>query len=168
MKRCWRMPSSAGSCDPALLLAHAPRLRCGPMKLGYMIGYWGAGPPTGVPEALAEAERLGFDSCWTAEAYGSDALDAARVVGRADVSASSSARRSVSSRPARRPRWRWRRSRSTTCRGGRFILGLGASGPQVAEGWYGDDYRKPLARTREYVEIVRQVLARESAGRVPR
>ena len=46
--------------------------------------------------------------------------------------------------------------------GGRFILGLGASGPQVAEGWYGDDYRKPLARTREYVDIVRQVLAREA------
>ena len=45
--------------------------------------------------------------------------------------------------------------------GGRFVLGLGASGPQVAEGWYGDDYRRPLARTREYVEIVRQVLARE-------
>ena len=50
--------------------------------------------------------------------------------------------------------------------GGRFVLGLGASGPQVVEGWYGDDYRRPLARTREYVEIVRRVLAPRSAGRV--
>ena len=54
------------------------------VKLGYMIGYWGSGPPTGVPAGLAEAERLGFDSCWTAEAYGSDAAHTARVVGRRD------------------------------------------------------------------------------------
>ena len=130
------------------------------MKLGYMIGYWGAGPPTGVPDALAEAERLGFDSCWTAEAYGSDALTPLAWWGARPQRIKLGT--SICQLSARTPTAMAMAALTLDhLSGGRFVLGLGASGPQVAEGWYGDDYRRPLARTREYVEIVRQVLARE-------
>ncbi len=132
-----------------------------------MIGYWGAQPPTGVPEALAEAERLGFDSCWTAEAYGSDALTPLAWWGAATTRIKLGT--SICQISARTPTAMAMAALTLDhLSGGRFMLGLGASGPQVAEGWYGDDYRKPLARTREYVDIVRQVLAREAPGRVPR
>ena len=131
------------------------------LKLGYMIGYWGAGPPAGVPDALAEAERLGFDSCWTAEAYGSDALTPLAWWGAQTSRIKLGT--SICQISARTPTAMAMAAITLDhLSGGRFILGLGASGPQVAEGWYGDDYRKPLARTREYVEIVRQVLAREA------
>ena len=130
------------------------------MKLGYVIGYWGAGMPAGVPDALVEAERLGFDSCWTAEAYGSDALTPLAWWGAATSRIKLGT--SICQLSARTPTAMAMAALTLDhLSGGRFILGLGASGPQVAEGWYGDDYRKPLARTREYVEIVRQVLARE-------
>jgi len=130
------------------------------MKLGYMIGYWGAGPPAGVPEGLAEAERLGFDSCWTAEAYGSDALTPLAWWGAATERIKLGT--SICQLSARTPTAMAMAALTLDhLSGGRFVLGLGASGPQVAEGWYGDDYRRPLARTREYVEIVRQVIARE-------
>ena len=126
-----------------------------------MIGYWGAGPPAGVPEALAEAERLGFDSCWTAEAYGSDALTPLAWWGAATSRIKLGT--SICQISARTPTAMAMAALTLDhLSDGRFILGLGASGPQVVEGWYGDDYRKPLARTREYVEIVRQVLAREA------
>ena len=131
------------------------------LKLGYMIGYWGAQPPVGVPDALAEAERLGFDSCWTAEAYGSDALTPLAWWGAADV-AHQARHVDLPALGAHADRDGDGRAHARPLSGGRFMLGLGASGPQVVEGWYGDDYRKPLARTREYVEIVRQVLAREA------
>ena len=145
---------------PVWLLAHPARLRCEPMKLGYMIGYWGAGPPAGVPEALAEAERLGFDSCWTAEAYGSDALTPLAWWGAATERIKLGT--SICQLSARTPTAMAMAALTLDhLSGGRFVLGLGASGPQVAEGWYGDDYHRPLARTREYVDIVRQVLARE-------
>jgi len=131
------------------------------MKLGYMIGYWGSGPPAGVPEALATAERLGFDSCWTAEAYGSDALTPLAWWGAATERIKLGT--SICQLSARTPTAMAMAALTLDhLSGGRFVLGLGASGPQVAEGWYGDDYRRPLARTREYVEIVRQVLAREA------
>jgi F420-dependent oxidoreductase-like protein len=130
------------------------------LKLGYQIGYWGARPPVGLPETLVEAERLGYDSFWTAEAYGSDALTPLAWWG-----ASTSTIRlgtSICQLSARSPAAMAMAALTLDhLSGGRFVLGLGASGPQVAEGWYGDDYRKPLARTREYVEIVRRVLARE-------
>jgi F420-dependent oxidoreductase-like protein len=130
------------------------------MKLGYMIGYWGAGPPAGIPEGLAEAERLGFDSCWTAEAYGSDALTPLAWWGAATERIKLGT--SICQLSARTPTAMAMAALTLDhLSGGRFVLGLGASGPQVAEGWYGDDYRRPLARTREYVEIVRQVIARE-------
>ncbi len=131
------------------------------LKLGYMIGYWGAQPPTGVPEALAVAEELGFDSCWTAEAYGSDALTPLAWWGAQTSSIKLGT--SICQLSARTPTAMAMAALTLDhLSGGRFVLGLGASGPQVAEGWYGDDYSKPLARTREYVDIVRQVLAREA------
>jgi len=130
------------------------------LKLGYTIGYWGAQPPAGVPEALQEAERLGFDSCWTAEAYGSDALTPLAWWGAATTTLKLGT--SICQLSARSPTAMAMAAITLDhLSGGRFILGLGASGPQVVEGWYGDDYRKPLARTREYVEIVRRVLARD-------
>lgn len=130
------------------------------LKLGHMIGYWGAGPPAGLPDALVEAERLGFDSCWTAEAYGSDALTPLAWWGASTSRIKLGT--SICQLSARSPAAMAMAAITLDhLSGGRFILGLGASGPQVAEGWYGDDYRKPLARTREYVEIVRRILARE-------
>ena len=131
------------------------------LKLGYMIGYWGAQPPVGVPAALAEAESLGYDSCWTAEAYGSDALTPLAWWGAQTSRIKLGT--SICQLSARTPTAMAMAALTLDhLSGGRFILGLGASGPQVAEGWYGDDYRKPLGRTREYVDIVRQVLAREA------
>jgi F420-dependent oxidoreductase-like protein len=126
-----------------------------------MIGYWGSGPPAGVPEGLAEAERLGFDSCWTAEAYGSDALTPLAWWGAATERIKLGT--SICQISARTPTAMAMAAITLDhLSGGRFVLGLGASGPQVVEGWYGDEYQRPLARTREYVEIIRQVLKREA------
>jgi F420-dependent oxidoreductase-like protein len=131
------------------------------LKLGFQIGYWGAQPPGGFPEVLVEAERLGYDSFWTAEAYGSDALTPLAWWGSATSRIKLGT--SICQLSARSPAAMGMAAITLDhLSGGRFILGLGASGPQVAEGWYGDDYRKPLARTREYVEIVRRVVARET------
>ncbi|MGZ4691467.1 MAG: LLM class F420-dependent oxidoreductase [Acidimicrobiia bacterium] len=130
------------------------------MKLGFMIGYWGAAPPADAAELLAEAERLGYDSAWTAEAYGSDALTPLAWWG------SQTSRihlgTSIAQIAARTPTAMAMAAITMDhLTGGRFILGLGASGPQVVEGWYGQPYPKPLGRTREYVEIIRKVLARD-------
>jgi F420-dependent oxidoreductase-like protein len=130
------------------------------MKLGLGLGYWGAQPPPNAPAVLAEAERLGFDSVWTAEAYGSDALTPLAWWGASTSRIKLGT--AICQLSARTPTAMAMAALTLDhLSGGRFVLGLGASGPQVAEGWYGDDYRKPLARTREYVDIVRQVLARE-------
>ena len=130
------------------------------MKLGLMTGYWSAGPPKGVEEAIAEAERLGFDSIWTAEAYGSDSLTPLAWWG-----ASTSRLKlgtSIAQISARTPAAMAMAAMTLDhLSGGRFILGLGASGPQVVEGWYGQPYPRPLERTREYVEIIRRIVARE-------
>ena len=130
------------------------------MKLGLHLGYWGAGPPTDVAAALGEAERLGFDSAWTAEAYGSDALTPLAWYGSATTSLrlgtdliQLSARTPTATAMAAI-------TLDHLC-GGRFVLGLGVSGPQVVEGWYGQSFSKPLARTREYVSVIRQALARK-------
>jgi F420-dependent oxidoreductase-like protein len=129
------------------------------MRLGYHTGYWSAGPPAGAADAVLAAERLGFDSVWTAEAYGSDALTPLAWWGAATSTIKLGT--SICQLSARTPAAMAMAALTLDhLSGGRFILGLGASGPQVAEGWYGDDYRKPLARTREYVEIIRQVLER--------
>ena len=130
------------------------------LKLGYMVGYWGAGPPPGQPATIIEAERLGYDSVWTAEADGSDALTPLAWWGAQTSRIKLGT--AICQMSARTPTAMAMAALTLDhLSGGRFVLGLGASGPQVAEGWYGDDYRKPLARTREYVDIIRQVLARE-------
>lgn len=131
------------------------------LQLGYNTGYWGKGPPAGALEAIQEAERLGFTSVWTAEAYGSDALTPLAWWGAHTERIRLGT--AIMQMGARTP--------ATTAMaamtldhlsGGRFILGLGASGPQVVEGWYGQPYAKPLARTREYVRIVRDIVRREA------
>jgi F420-dependent oxidoreductase-like protein len=130
------------------------------LKLGFMIGYWGAAPPVGVEDLLAEAERLGFDSAWSAEAYGSDALTPLAWWGRSTTRLKLGT--SICQLAARTPTAMAMAALTMDhLTGGRFVLGLGASGPQVVEGWYGQPYPKPLARTREYVEIIRKVLARQ-------
>ncbi|HEY2273385.1 MAG TPA: LLM class flavin-dependent oxidoreductase, partial [Jatrophihabitantaceae bacterium] len=130
------------------------------MRLGYHVGYWSAGPPPGVREAIALCEQLGFDSIWTAEAYGSDCLTPLAWWGAATTSVRLGT--DIMQLSARTPTATAMAALTLDhLSGGRFILGLGASGPQVVEGWYGQSYPKPLARTREYVAIVRKVLARE-------
>jgi len=131
------------------------------VKLGYSIGYWPpTGPPPGAAEVIAEADRLGFDSLWTAEAYGSDALTPLAWWGAqtermrlgtaiAQISARTPAATAMAA------------ITMDHLSGGRFVLGLGVSGPQVVEGWYGQPFAKPLARTREYIEIVRAIWARK-------
>jgi F420-dependent oxidoreductase-like protein len=131
------------------------------MRLGYHTGYWSAGPPPGAADAVRAADELGLDSVWTAEAYGSDALTplawwgaSTRRVRLGTAIAQLSARTPTAAAMAALT--------LDHLSGGRFVLGLGASGPQVVEGWYGQPYPRPLARTREYVDVVRQVLAREA------
>ncbi|WP_029252499.1 LLM class F420-dependent oxidoreductase [Paraoerskovia marina] len=129
------------------------------MRIGIHTGYWSAGPPAGIGEAIAAADRMGVDSIWTAEAYGSDAFTplawwgaSTRNVRLGTAVAQMSARTPTATAMAALT--------LDHLSGGRAILGLGASGPQVVEGWYGQPYPRPLARTREYVDIVRKVLER--------
>jgi len=130
------------------------------MKLGLQMGYWGAGPPAGALDLVLEAERLGFDSVWTAESWGSDALTPLAWWG----SRTSTIRLGTDliQLSARQPTATAMGALTLDhLSGGRFVLGLGVSGPQVVEGWYGMPFPKPLARTREYVSIIRDVLAHE-------
>jgi F420-dependent oxidoreductase-like protein len=130
------------------------------VKLGFHIGYWGTGPPDGAVDAIVEAERLGYDSVWTAEAYGSDALTplawwgsrTERIRLGTDLIQLSARTPTATAMAA---------MTLDHLSGGRFVLGLGVSGPQVVEGWYGQPFPKPLARTREYISIIRKALARE-------
>jgi F420-dependent oxidoreductase-like protein len=132
----------------------------GDLKLGLNTGYWGAGPPPGVEDAIAEADRLGFDSVWTAEAYGSDVLTPLAWWGSKtqNVRLGTAIMQMSARQPAAAAMAAITMDHLT---GGRFILGLGVSGPQVVEGWYGRPFAKPLARTREYVQIVRDIIARD-------
>ena len=130
------------------------------MKLGYTAGYWASGPPAGIEESIAEAERLGFDSFWTAEAYGSDALTPLAWWGASTSRIKLGT--SIAQISARTPAAMAMAAMTLDhLSGGRFILGLGASGPQVVEGWYGQPYDRPLERTREYVQVIRQIVARQ-------
>jgi len=130
------------------------------LKLGLNTGYWGAGPPAGVEEAIAEADRLGFDSVWTAEAYGSDGLTPLAWWGSKTKNVRLGT--AIMQMSARQPAAAAMAAITMDhLSGGRFILGLGVSGPQVVEGWYGMPFAKPLARTREYVQIVRDIVARQ-------
>jgi F420-dependent oxidoreductase-like protein len=130
------------------------------MKLGLNTGYWGSGPPAGALESIKEAERLGFDSVWTAEAYGSDALTPLAWWGAQTSTVKLGT--GIMQLSARTPAATAMAAMTLDhLSGGRFILGLGASGPQVVEGWYGQPYPRPLERTREYVEIIRRIVARQ-------
>ncbi len=129
------------------------------MRLALGAGYWSSGPPAGTVEQIAAAERLGYDCVWTAEAYGSDALTPLAWWGAATSTIGLGT--SICQISARTPSAMAMAAITIDhLSGGRFRLGLGASGPQVVEGWYGQPYPRPLARTREYVEIVRKIVAR--------
>ncbi len=129
------------------------------MRLALGAGYWSSGPPAGTVEQIAAAERLDFDCVWTAEAYGSDALTPLAWWGAATSTIGLGT--SICQISARTPSAMAMAAITLDhLSGGRFRLGLGASGPQVVEGWYGQPYPRPLARTREYVEIVRKIVAR--------
>ena len=130
------------------------------LSLGLQLGYWGALAPGNHVELAQQAESLGYDSVWCAESWGNDCFTPLAWIG-----AQTSKIRlgtAVAQLSARTP---------AACAmatialdhlsGGRMILGLGVSGPQVVEGWYGQPYAKPLTRTREYVSIIRKILARE-------
>lgn len=131
------------------------------MRLALSVGYWGMGIDADGQLAMAlEAERLGYDSVWAAEAYGSDAATVlAWLAAQTSTIGLGSA---VLQIPARTPAMT-AMTAATLDRlsGGRFRLGLGVSGPQVAEGWHGQRYARPLDRTRDYVAVVRMALARE-------
>jgi F420-dependent oxidoreductase-like protein len=131
------------------------------MKLGLGLGYWGAGPNPDALDLILEAERLGYDSVWSAEAYGSDALTPLAWYGSRTSTIKLGT--SIIQMSARTPAATAMAAITLDhLSAGRFILGLGVSGPQVVEGWYGQPFAKPLARTREYVAIMRQVFARQA------
>src|SRR6266540_1878009 len=130
------------------------------LKLGLNTGYWGAGPPPGIEESVAEAERLGYDSMWAAEAYGSDVLTPLAWWGASTERLKLGT--AIVQMSARTPAATAMAAMTLDhLSGERVILGLGVSGPQVVEGWYGQPFAKPLARTREYVKVIRRILRRE-------
>src|SRR5512132_1716602 len=130
------------------------------LKLGLNTGYWASGPPSRAAlDAINAAERLGFDSVWTSEAYGCDVLTPLAWWGSHTHTIRLGP--AIMQMSARRPTAAAMAAMTMDhLSGGRFVLGLGVSGPQVVEGWYGEPFAKPLARTREYVSIVRDVVAR--------
>ncbi|WP_328839513.1 LLM class F420-dependent oxidoreductase [Streptomyces europaeiscabiei] len=137
------------------------------MRLGLALGYWGRGPSADHVPLAQEAERLGYDSVWTAESWGSDAFTPLTWI------AAHTSRIKLGTAVAQMAA----RSPTTTAMhaltldhlsGGRVLLGLGLSGPQVVEGWYGRPFpRSPLTATREYVDVVRQVLRRAAPVELP-
>jgi len=130
------------------------------LKLGLQLGYWGSRPPSNFVGLAQEAEKLGFDSVWTAEAYGSDALTPLAWIGAQTERIKLGT--GICQLSARAPTAAAMAALTLDhLSQGRMMLGLGVSGPQVVEGWYGAPFAKPLSRTREYVSIIRQVLARE-------
>src|SRR5437764_8310267 len=134
---------------------------CGDVRLGLNLGYWGAGNDAENLELAKEADRLGYSVVWAAEAYGSDAPTVLSWVAaqteRIDVGSA------IFQIPARTPAMAAMTAATLeTLSGGRFRMGLGVSGPQVSEGWHGVRFDAPLARTREYVEIVRIALSRST------
>jgi F420-dependent oxidoreductase-like protein len=131
------------------------------LNLGLNLGYWGIGPQGDeATDIVLAAERAGFDSVWAAESYGSDAVSVlAYLAAKTETIQLGAAILQV---PARQPAAAAMAGVTIDAlSNGRFIFGFGPSGPQVSEGWYGVPYEKPWGRTREYVEIVKQVVARE-------
>ena len=129
------------------------------MKLGFLLGY--SGKHIHMPiELIQQAESMGYDSVWTAEAYGNDAVTSAAYV----LAQTSKIRvgTALMQMPARTPAMCAMTAMSLDqLSGGRFIVGLGASGPQVVEGWHGVPYGKPVTRTKEYIQIMRKIFERE-------
>ena len=133
------------------------------MRLGINLGYWGAGNDADNLELAREADRLGYAVAWAAEAYGSDAATVLAWVAaqteRIDVGSA------IFQIPGRTPALTAMTAATLdTLSGGRFRLGLGVSGPQVSEGWHGVRFDRPLARTREYVAIVKLALSRRKVA----
>jgi F420-dependent oxidoreductase-like protein len=131
------------------------------MRLGFYMGYAQPGvSPLELVEMAVEADRLGFDACWAAEAWGTDAITPlAYVAARTERIQIGSA---IMQLPGRTPaNAAMTAATLDLLSGGRFLMGLGTSGPQVVEGWHGQPWGKPLGKTREYVEIVRAILRRE-------
>ena len=131
------------------------------LKIGLQLGYWQAQPPDDIIGAAQRAERLGYDTVYTAEAWGSDAFTPLAYI--AAHTEKIRLGTSVVQLSARTPTATAMATLTLDhLSQGRVILGLGVSGPQVVEGWYGQPFSKPLSRTREYIDIIRQVLAREA------
>lgn len=130
------------------------------MRLGLVAGYSPAALNVPMDEIL-EAERLGYDSVWTSEAYGSDAVSVASwILARTTRIRVGTA---IMQMPARTPTCAAMTAMTLNgLSGGRFLLGLGPSGPRVVEGWYGVPYGRPMTRTREYIDIVRQIASRRA------
>src|SRR5438876_8539445 len=131
------------------------------LKLGLNLGYWGIGPQgDDAAQIVKDAERLGFESVWAAESYGSDVVSVLAWLAAQTETINLGA--AIMQVPARPPA----AAAMAGCTidalsGGRFLFGFGPSGPQVSEGWYGVPYPKPWGRTRAYIEIVRAIVARE-------
>ena len=132
------------------------------MRLGYYMGYAPPGKnPLELIELAQEAERLGFDSAWAAEAWGTDAITVLSWL--AATTSTIKIGSAIMQLPGRSPaNAAMTAATLDLLSGGRFLLGLGTSGPQVVEGWHGEAWGKPLGKTREYVEIVRSILRRET------
>jgi len=129
------------------------------MKLGFLLGY--SGKTINMPiDLIKQAEAMGFDSVWTAEAYGNDAVtSAAYILAQTEKIRVGTA---IMQMPARTPAMCAMTTMSLNqLSGGRFIAGLGASGPQVVEGWHGVPYGKPVTRTKEYIQVMRKIMERE-------
>jgi F420-dependent oxidoreductase-like protein len=129
------------------------------MKLGIISGYSGKVIDLQI-EKIKQAESMGYDSVWTAEAYGSDAVTPATwiLANTTKIKVGTA----IMQMPARTPACTAMTAMSLNQMSkGRFIIGLGASGPQVVEGWHGIAYGRPITRTREYIDVIRKVMARE-------
>jgi F420-dependent oxidoreductase-like protein len=131
------------------------------LKLGLNLGYWGIGPQGDeATEIVLAAERAGFDSVWAAESYGSDAVSVLAYLAAKTETVQLGA--AILQVPARQPAAAAMAGITIDAlSGGRVIFGFGPSGPQVSEGWYGVPYAKPWGRTKEYVEVVKEIVARE-------
>jgi F420-dependent oxidoreductase-like protein len=129
------------------------------MKLGFLLGY--SGKQINIPlDLIRQAESMGYDSVWTAEAYGNDAVTSASwVLAQTEKIRVGTA---IMQMPARTPAMAAMTAMSLDqLSGGRFIVGLGASGPQVVEGWHGVPYGKPVTRTKEYIQVMRKIMERD-------
>ncbi|HEV7769862.1 MAG TPA: LLM class F420-dependent oxidoreductase [Solirubrobacterales bacterium] len=131
------------------------------LKLGLNLGYWGIGPAgEDALEVVSAAEKAGYESVWAAESYGSDVVSVLAWLAPQTTTIKLGA--AILQVPARPPAAAAMAGATIDkLSGGRFLFGFGPSGPQVSEGWYGVPYAKPWGRTREYIEVVREIIARE-------